>query len=105
MSTSTETKPKVEGGRNCRDCCCYNGSNRTSTTTKAEHQTKITGLKEDTYDIGEAKFAAKFQKSPKNITLYVQRKYTDGASLAQDMKLMRATSIALPQPLNAGTSN
>ena len=72
---------------------------------KAEHKTKVTGLKEDTYDIGEAKFAAKFQKSTENIALYVQREYTDGASLAHDMKLMRATPIALPQPPNAGTSD
>ena len=74
-------------------------------TTKAEHKTKITGLEEDTYNIGEAKFAAKFQKSTKNISLYVQRKYTDGESLAHGMKLMRATPIALPQPTNAGTSD
>jgi hypothetical protein len=105
MSKSTKTKPKVEGGRNCCHRRSYNGSNGMSTATKTKFKTKITSLKEDTYNIGEAKFAAKFQKSTKNIALYVQRKYTDGASLAHDMKLMRATSIALPQPLNSGTSD
>ena len=76
-----------------------------STATKTEYKTKITGLEEDTYNVGKAKFAAKFQKSTKNIALYLQQEYTDGASLAHDMKLMRARSIALPQPPNAGTSN
>ena len=73
--------------------------------TKTKYKTKISGLEEDTYKVGKAKFAAKFQKSTKNIALYVQRKYTDGTSLAHNMKLMRTTSIALPPPLNSGTSN
>jgi hypothetical protein len=60
MSTSNETKPKVESGRNIRDLRRYNGSNGMSTATKTEYKTKITGLEEDTYDVGKAKFAAKF---------------------------------------------
>ena len=104
MSTTTETKPKVEGGKNHRDCRCYNESNGITTTTRTEYKTKITGLEEDSYDVGEAKFAAKFQKSTKNIALYVQRKYTDGVSMAHDMKLMKVTNITLPSPWIAGSN-
>ena len=93
MSSTTETKPKVEGGKNRHDLRRYNGSNGITTTTRTEYKTKITGLEEDTYDVGEAKFAAKFQNSTKNIALYVQCEYTDGASMAHDMKLMKVTSI------------
>ena len=63
---------------------------------KSDHKTKTAGLKEDTYDVGEARFAAKFQKTTDSIALYVQREYTDGASVAFDMKTMIATIIALP---------
>ena len=105
MSSTTKTKPKVEGGKNCCDCRCYNGSNGITTTTRTEYKKRITGLKEDTYDVGKAKFSAKFQKSTENISLYVQPEYTDGASMAHDMKLMKVTSITLPSPPIAGSNN
>ena len=60
---------------------------------KSDHKTKTAVLKEDTYDVGEARFAAKFQKTTDSIALYVQPEYTDGASVAFDMKAMIATAI------------
>ena len=105
MFSTAETKPKVKGGKNFCDWRCYNGSNGITTTTRTEYKTRKTGLKEDTYDVGKANFAAKFQKSTRNIALYVQRKYTDRASMAHDMKLMKVTSITLPSPPIAGSNN
>ena len=72
MSSTTETKPKVEGGKNRHDRRRYNESNRITITTRTEYKTRITGLEEDTYDVGKAKFAAKFHNSTKHISLYVQ---------------------------------
>jgi len=71
---------------------------------KSDHKTKTAGLEEDTYDVGEARFAAKFQKTTDNIALYVQREYTDGAAVAFDMKAMVATVVVLPpMPASAAT--
>ncbi len=72
---------------------------------KSDYKTKTTGLEEDTYKVGEARFAAKFQKTTDNIALYVQRKYTDGASVAFDMKTIIATIIVLPSMPASGASN
>ena len=90
MSAPTETKPKIEGGRGRCDRR-RNFTNGGASAVRLDHKTKTAGLKEDTNDVGEARFATKFQKTTDNIALYVQRKYTDGACVAFDMKAMIAT--------------
>ena len=104
MSAPTKTKPKIEGGKGCRERC-RNFANGGASAVKSDYKTKTAGLEEDTYDVREARFAAKFQKTTDNIALYVQRKYTDGASVAFDMKTMIAMIIALPPAPTSGASD
>ena len=106
MSAPTETKPKIEGGKGRRDRRrnFANGGASGTSAVKSDYKTKTVGLEEDTYNVGEARFAAKYQKTTDNIALYVQREYTDGAGVAYDMKAMVATVIVLPQVPARGAS-
>ena len=104
MSAPTETKPKIVGGRGRCDRR-RNFANGGASAVKSDYKTKTAGLEEDTCDVGEARFAAKFQKTTDNIALYVQREYTDGASVAFDMKTMIATMIVLPSTPASGASD
>ena len=49
---------------------CFNGNNEG--LTKKKFTTKVVGLEEHTFNVGNAKYAAKFQKSVNNIALYAQ---------------------------------
>jgi hypothetical protein len=42
---------------------------------KREYTTKIVGLESHTFDVGNAKYAAKFQKSLDGIAIYMQQEY------------------------------
>jgi hypothetical protein len=63
---------------------------------KKEYTTKIVGLKTDTFDIGNAKYAAKFQKSLEAIAMYVQREYKGGPDIAKAIKELAAPTFLPP---------
>ena len=46
----------------------------------------MTGLEQDTFDIGHAKYAAKYAKSLKAILLYIRANYKQGAAITEAMK-------------------
>lgn len=52
-----ETKPKVEGGARQQQ------RKRGQREYRKEHKSCVVGLENDTFDIGAAKYAAKFTKS------------------------------------------
>ncbi|KAL3810038.1 hypothetical protein ACHAXA_000207 [Cyclostephanos tholiformis] len=77
---------------------------RSSGPTKKEYTTKVVGLEADTFDVGNAKYAAKFQKSLDAIAIYIQREYKGGPDVAKAIKEMAAPIIVPPSyPTPKGT--
>ncbi len=75
-----ETKPKVEGAKKfCRPA-------RAAGLTKKEFLTKVLGLESHTFDIGNAKYAAKYKKTVDAIANHIQREYKGGADIAKAIK-------------------
>ena len=87
MSEQQEQKPKVDGKKPNR---------RPFRPMKKEFETKVVGLETHTFDIGHAKYAAKFIKSRDEIILYVQEKYEQGAVIAEAIRTMELKEITLP---------
>ena len=79
MLEQQEQKPKVDGKKPNR---------RPFRPMKKEFETKVVGLETHTFDIGHAKYAAKFIKSRDEIVLYVQEKHEQGAVIAEAMRTM-----------------
>jgi hypothetical protein len=87
MLEGQEEKPKVDGKK----------PRRPFRPQKREFETKVTGLKVHTFDIGHAKYAAKYQSSLDEIILYVQEKYERGAVIAEAMWRLELPDIQLPK--------
>ncbi len=68
----TDAKPKVEGKRPARRPA------RSGAPTRREFVSKVVGLETHTFDIGNAKYAAKYQKSVDAITNHIQKEYKGG---------------------------
>ena len=64
----SETKPKVEKKGGARRPPRQRGG-----PTKKEFTTKVLGLESHTFDIGNAKYAAKYKKSVDEIANYIRR--------------------------------
>ena len=73
MSKAT---PKIEGAKKLRR------STRAAEPIKKEFITKVLGLESHTFNIGNAKYVAKYKKTVDAITNYIQRKYKGGADIA-----------------------
>jgi hypothetical protein len=58
-----EQKPKVEGEKACQPYRAY----------KKDYTSAMAGLKEDVFDIGHSKYAAKYKRSVEAIARYVQQ--------------------------------
>ena len=82
----TERKPKVEERR---------GSRRPG-VTRCEFTTNVAGLEMHTFDIGHAKYAAKFKKSLEEIANYVQREYKGGPDIGRGIRELRLPTLQLP---------
>ena len=63
--------PKVEEKKEVNKRNFTRNKSRSDTPHKAEFISKTTGLKEDTFDVGNAKYAAKYQKSVDKITIHI----------------------------------
>ncbi len=66
------------------------------------HTTKVVGLESYTFEIGDAKDAAKHKKSLEAIAHYVQREYKGGPEIAKAMRELQMPTLNLP-PYPVGT--
>jgi hypothetical protein len=73
----SEVKPKVEGAKK------YRRPTRAVGPIKKEFSLKVLGLESHTFDIGNAKYAAKYKKTIDAITNHIQREYKGGADITK----------------------
>jgi hypothetical protein len=73
--------PKVKGGgkRNFRK----GAGARNVGPTRKEYMTEVVGLESHTFNIGHAKFAAKYQKTVEAIANHIQKDYKGGPEIAK----------------------
>jgi hypothetical protein len=70
-----DKKPKVEGSGRPRK---HNRGNQRE--SRKEYKSEVAGLETHTFDVGAAKYAAKFTKSLEEIGNYCQREYSKGGA-------------------------
>jgi hypothetical protein len=87
----SEAKPKIEGAKKFRRPMRAAGQ-----PTKKEFATKVSGLESHTFDIGNAKYAAKYKKTVDVIANYVQREYKGGADIAKAIKALSLPTLQVP---------
>ncbi len=95
MDTTPGGKPKVEGRK----------FRRPTKPIKREFLSTTQGLEKHTFDVGNAKYAAKFQKLLDAISIHIQANYKDGSKTAKsvrDLKLLVITLDAYPAGVNGG---
>jgi hypothetical protein len=86
----SEAKPKIEGAKKfCRPA-------RAAGPTKKEFVTKVLGLKSHTFDIGNAKYAAKYKKTVNDIANHIQREYKGGADITKAIKELSLPTLRVP---------
>jgi hypothetical protein len=99
----TENKPKIKGKPMfpCRPT-------RNLGLTKKEFVTRVVGLETHTFNIGNAKYAAKYQKSVEVIANHVQKEYKGGTwdhEGNQRVELPRISIPNYPTASSGGTIN
>jgi hypothetical protein len=71
--------PKVKGRGKCN---FQKGAGaRNAGPTRKEYVTKVVGLESHTFDIGHAKFVAKYQKTVEAIANHIQKDHKGGQKL------------------------
>ena len=88
--TMSKAKPKFEGAKKFRR------PPRAAGPTKKEFVTKILGLKSHTFDIGNAKYAAKYKKTVDAIANHTQREYKGGADIVKAIKELSLPTLRVP---------
>ncbi len=86
----SDVKPKIKGARK------YRRPARAAGPTKKDFSTKVLGLESHTFDIGNAKYAAKYKKTVDSIANYIQREYKGGADIAKAIKELSLPSLQIP---------
>ncbi len=86
----SDVKPNIEGARK------YRRPARSAGPTKKEFPTKLLGLEIHTFDIGNAKYTAKYKKTVNSIANYKQREYKGGADIAKAIKELSLPSLQIP---------
>ncbi len=86
----TDAKPKIEGKRQSRRPA------RNGAPARKEFVTKVVGLESHTFDIGNAKYAAKYQKSVDAIANHIQKEYKGGTEIAKAIRDMSLPTITIP---------
>ncbi len=86
----SEATPKIEGAKKFRR------STRAAGPIKKEFVTKVPGLEGHTFDIGNAKYAAKYKKTADAIANHIQRKYKGGADIAKAIKALSLPTLQVP---------
>ena len=65
-------------------------------TGRREFVTKVSGLETHTFDIGHAKYAAKFKKSLEEIANYVQQEYKGGPDMGKALRDLALPTLTMP---------
>ncbi len=86
----TETKPKIEGKHHSRSPA------RNAGLARKEFLFKVLGLESHTLDIGNAKYAAKYQKTKDAIANHIQKEYKRGPEIAKAFRDLSLPTIAIP---------
>ena len=81
--------PKVEGQQSGKKTF---RRQRNRTTVKKEFVSSNIGVKTFMFDVGHAKYAAKYQQSIEGLALHIQSTYTNGSSIA---KLIRELKLVV----------
>jgi hypothetical protein len=86
--------PKVKGGgkRNFQK----GASARNAGPTRKEYEMKVVGLESHTFNIGHAKFAAKYQKTVEAIANHIQKDYKGGPEIAKALRDLCLPVIDIP---------
>jgi len=63
---------------------------------KTEFVTKVLGLESHTFNIGNAKYAAKYKKTVDAIANYIQREIKGGADIAKAFKELSLPTLQVP---------
>ncbi len=87
----TETKPKIEGKHHSRRPA------RNVGPARKEFLTKVLGLESHTFDIGNAKYAAKYQKTVGAIANHIQKEYKGGPEIAKAIRDLCLPTIVIPE--------
>jgi hypothetical protein len=86
----SEAKPKIEGAKKFRR------PTRAVGPTKEEYIKKVLGLENHTFDIGNAKYAAKYKKMVDAIANCIQRECKGGADITKAIKELRLSTLQVP---------
>jgi hypothetical protein len=85
----SEAKPKIEGAKK------FHRPTRAAKPTKKEFVTKVLGLKSHIFDIGNAKYVAKYKKMVNAIANHIQREYS-GADITKAIKELSLLTLQVP---------
>ncbi len=88
---SEEVKPKIEGAKRF-----HRPMRAAGQPTKKEFITKVLGLESHTFDIGNAKYAAKYKKTVDAIANYIQREFKGGADIAKAINELSLPTLQVP---------
>jgi hypothetical protein len=94
-------KPKLEGNK--KNFHCRSAGN--AGPARKEFVTKVAGLENNTFEMGNAKYSAKYQKTADRVANHIQHNYKGGPKIAKtirDMILPKIVAPNYPTPL-AGT--
>jgi hypothetical protein len=89
IGRSDQQKPKIEGRRPRRP-------SRNVGPTKKEFVSTVVGLESHTFEVGKAKYTAKFQKSCDVIAIHIQRDCKGGANIAKAIRYLVLPTFPLP---------
>jgi hypothetical protein len=87
----TETKPKIERKHHSRRPA------RIAGPARKEFVTKVPGLESHTFDIGNAKYAANYQKTVDAIANHIQKEYKGGPEIAKAIGDLSLPTIVVPE--------
>ena len=87
-----EATPKIEGAKKFRQPMRAAG-----TPIKKEFVAKVLGLESHTFDIRNARYAAKYKKTANSIANHIQREYKGGADIAKVIKALSLPTLKVPE--------
>jgi hypothetical protein len=87
----TQTKPKIE--RKCHP----RRPARNAGPSRKELLTKVLGLESHTFEIGNAKYTAKYQKTVDAINNHIQKEYKGGPEIEKAIRDLSLPTIAIPE--------
>jgi len=85
-----EATSRIEGAKKLRRLT------RAVGPIKKEFVTRVLGLESHTFDIGNAKYTAKYKKPVNVIANYIQREYIRGADIAKAIRELSLPTLQVP---------